>query len=196
MYFAGTKSISNPITEDVTGVSNSETPVRGELVIGISAIFILILVLLVVVLIIRFKRARDASRSKCTAPNNTKLNGDTTMTVGNSNGNPYGTIQRHSATLRRPINNGFATLEQHPHNTLRYVWDYVFSEVYQVLIRKLLGFGFCEVLYCQAENLKNVFYHHGFCQKKKLVKLILFDYIFFFFAWHYFEFSNLLAAML
>ena len=58
---------------------------------------------------------------KCTAPNNTKLNGDTTMTVGNSNGNPYGTIQRHSATLRRPINNGFATLEQHPHNTLRYV---------------------------------------------------------------------------
>ena len=120
IYSAGTKSISNPITEDVTGVSNTDTPVRGELVIGISAIFILILVLLVVVLIIRFKRARDASRSKCTAPNNTKLNGDTTMTVGNnSNGNPYGTIQRHSATLRRPINNGFATLEQHPHNTLR-----------------------------------------------------------------------------
>ena len=184
MYFAGTKSISNPITEDVTGVSNSETPVRGELVIGISAIFILILVLLVVVLIIRFKRARDASRSKCTAPNNTKLNGDTTMTVGNSNGNPYGTIQRHSATLRRPINNGFATLEQHPHNTLRYVWDYVFSEVYRVLcIRKLLGFGFCEVLYCQPENLKNVFYHHGFCQKKTHeIDFIWFHVFFFFFC--------------
>ena len=125
MYFAGTKSISNPITEDVTGVSNSETPVRGELVIGISAIFILILVLLVVVLIIRFKRARDSSRSKCTAPNNTKLNGDTTMTVAattsNGNGNPYGTIQRcaSGSLMRRPINNGFATLEQHPHNTLR-----------------------------------------------------------------------------
>ena len=75
------------------------------------------------VLIIRFKRARDASRSKCTAPNNTKLNGDTTMTVAtaaaSTNGNPYGTVQRHSATLRRPINNGFTTLEQHPHNTLR-----------------------------------------------------------------------------
>ena len=43
------------------------------------------------------------------------------MTVGATNGvNPYGTIQRHSATMRRPINNGFATLEQHPHNTLRY----------------------------------------------------------------------------
>ena len=181
MYFAGTKSISNPITEDVTGVSNSETPVRGELVIGISAIFILILVLLVVVLIIRFKRARDASRSKCTAPNNTKLNGDTTMTVGNSNGNPYGTIQRHSATLRRPINNGFATLEQHPHNTLRYVWDYVFSEVYQVLIRKLLGFGFWEILYCQPENLKKSFLSSWILSKKILEIDFIWFHVFFLF---------------
>lgn len=69
----GTKSISNPITEDVTGVANTDAPVRSDLVIGLSIIFILILVLLVVVLIIRFRRARDASRSKCTAPNNTKM---------------------------------------------------------------------------------------------------------------------------
>ena len=88
----------------------------------ISAIFIGILIMIVIVIVIRFKRARDAARSKCTAPNNTKLNGDTTMT-GAHVGNPYGTIQRcGSASLRtsRPINNGFATLEQHPHNTLRY----------------------------------------------------------------------------
>ena len=61
-------------------------------------------------------------RSKCTAPNNTKLNGDTTMTTSTSHGNPYGTIQRQGGgTLRRNINNGFASLEQHPHNTLRWV---------------------------------------------------------------------------
>ena len=116
-----TKTISNPITEDVTGVDNEES-VPTEIVMTISAIFIIIAILIVIVFVIRFKRARDAARSKCTAPNNTKLNGDTTMT-GAHVGNPYGTIQRcGSASLRtsRPINNGFATLEQHPHNTLRY----------------------------------------------------------------------------
>jgi chondroitin sulfate proteoglycan 4 len=113
-----TKTVSNPITEDVTGVSNEEG-VRSDMVIAISALFILMLILIVVVLIVKCRRVRHAQRTKCTAPNNTKLNGDTTMTVnpGNGAGNPYGTIQRH--TMRRPINNGFATLE-HPHNTLRY----------------------------------------------------------------------------
>ena len=88
--------------------------------------FQVILILIVVVFFIRFKRARDAARTKCTAPNNTKLNGDTTMTppggapgTNGLNGNPYGTIQRCGSGMRRPINNGFTTLEQHPHNTLR-----------------------------------------------------------------------------
>ena len=132
---AATKTISNPITEDVTGTmghGNNDESVPSEIVIIISAIFIVILILIVVVFGIRFKRARDAARTKCTAPNNTKLNGDTTMTppsaaiaaagIGsgaNGNGNPYGTIQRCGSSMRRPINNGFATLEQHPHNTLR-----------------------------------------------------------------------------
>lgn len=116
-----TKTVSNPITEDVTGMNNNnkEESVNSQVVIGISAIFVLLLVLIIVVFVIRLKRARDAQRSKCTAPNNTKLNGDTTMTTVGST-NPYGTIQRCGSTMRRPINNGFATLEQHPHNTLRY----------------------------------------------------------------------------
>ena len=95
----------------------------------VSLFFVIIqviLILIVVVFFIRFKRARDAARTKCTAPNNTKLNGDTTMTppggapgTNGLNGNPYGTIQRCGSGMRRPINNGFTTLEQHPHNTLR-----------------------------------------------------------------------------
>ena len=104
------------------GVKGSDEAVGSELVISISAIFIILLILIVVVFIIRFKRARDATRNKCTAPNNTKMNGDTTMTIpgtANGNGNPFGTIQRCGSSMRRPINNGFSTLEQHPHNTLR-----------------------------------------------------------------------------
>ena len=160
------KTISNPITEDVTGTmghGSKDESVPSLVVIIISAIFIVspkpsiniqiwpksiwfffqfsiqslkanfwshffkvILILIVVVFFIRFKRARDAARTKCTAPNNTKLNGDTTMTppggapgTNGLNGNPYGTIQRCGSGMRRPINNGFTTLEQHPHNTLR-----------------------------------------------------------------------------
>ena len=106
-------------------MGNEET-VRSEIVITISAIFIIILLLIIIVFVIRFKRARDAARAKCTAPNNTKLNGDTTMSTSHV-GNPYGTIQRCGSGIRtsRPINNGFATLEQHPHNTLRYNFQYL-----------------------------------------------------------------------
>ena len=116
-------------TLNISGVGNEES-VPTEIVMTISAIFIIIAILIVIVFVIRFKRARDAARSKCTAPNNTKMNGDTTMT-GAHVGNPYGTIQRCGSRTSRPINNGFATLEQHPHNTLRYNFFFDFFSTLQ-----------------------------------------------------------------
>ena len=53
----GTKTVSNPITEDVTGVGGNDESVRSELVISICAIFILILILTVAILVVRVRRA-------------------------------------------------------------------------------------------------------------------------------------------
>ena len=53
----GSKTVSNPITEDVTGVGGNEESVRSELVISIGAIFILILILTVAILVVRVRRA-------------------------------------------------------------------------------------------------------------------------------------------
>ena len=122
-----TKTMSNPITEDVTSTlghgSIDERAQSNQIIIIMIAAFLVILILIIFVFVLHFKRSNIAARTKCTAPHNTKLNGDTTMTLPspacNTNGNPYGTILSCSGNRHQPFNNGFALLEHHPQDTLR-----------------------------------------------------------------------------
>ena len=125
-----TKSISNPITEDVTGIfghgskeqAGSKIPGKS-IIVTISATFIAILILIVLVFVIHFKRLRNASRTKCMAPNNTLFNDEPPARAHsidcNSKGNPCDSIQRCGSRVRLPLSNGFTLLEHRSQNDLR-----------------------------------------------------------------------------